>query len=537
MKNIIAIILIILFTAGCNENFLTRDHPTGITDENFWNTTADAENALTSCYYGLPRGSMYYVTPYMTNVALEGMTDNIYHSGNYLGDIKSTGSGTNTPSAWHATLIWQEYYRYIRLCSRFLENIHRPYFTDESERQKMIAEAHILRAYYHMLLFFYFGGDEGIAIVDHPLDPEEIFAARDTPGEVVDFIISELDKAINNPELPNKWTEDRSFRMSKAAAYAMKAIIALQVKRYDVAKAASKAVIDMNKFELFYTPDPEGNNYRDLFRYIGQVNKERIVYFQGGQSEAWFRNMPKSMAGGQGAQNPTASIVNAYETLEGKTIDEYGDEREEFIKNPLYKPRDPRLTTSIWLPGEDFLDHTLTPFDSNSEDAYSRSGASKTGFCLIKFIDPLDVSSPWAGNLDFQMIRYAEVLLIYVEALIEAGEHSHPDVVKYLNEIRARAGMPEVNTSVYNTQEKLRELVRRERRVELAFEGQRYFDLRRWGITEQQMEGPLYGAYNPESGQQIIIETRVFETPKNNYLPIPQQEIDANDNITQNKGW
>uniref|UniRef100_UPI00321765BE RagB/SusD family nutrient uptake outer membrane protein n=1 Tax=uncultured Draconibacterium sp. TaxID=1573823 RepID=UPI00321765BE len=537
MKNIAFIILFTLFMVGCSDDFLTRDHPTGITDKDFWKTTSDANNALTACYNGLPRGAYHYTAPYVSNVALEGMTDNLYHAGNYLGDVKTIGSGTNTPSAWHPEMMWKEYYRYIRLCSRFLENIDKPYFTDESERQKMIAEAHILRAYYHMLLFFYFGGDEGIPIVDHALLPEEIFASRSTPDEVVDFIISDLDEAINNPDLPNKWTEDRSQRMSKAAAYSIKAIVALQGKRNNVAKAAAKAVIDMEEFELFYTPDPEGNNFRDLFRYIGQINNERIAYVKRGQSESWFRTMPKSMAGGQGAQNPTASIVNAFETREGKTIDEYGAEREEFIKNPLYKPRDPRLTASIWLPEQDFLGHTLTPFNGDSEDAISKGGASKTGFCLTKFIDPEDASKTWSGNLDYVFIRYAEVLLVYVEALVESGEYNHPDVIKYLNEIRARAAMPNVDVSVYNSQEKLRELVRRERRVELAFEGQRYFDLRRWGIAKQQMEGPVYGAYNPGSEQQIIVETRVFEVPKNSYLPIPQSEIDANENISQNQGW
>lgn len=537
MKNRIIIILIALFAFGCNDDFLTRNHPTGITDNDFWKTTSDANNALNSCYDGLPRGAYHYTAPYVSNVAMEGMTDNFYHAGNYLGDIKTIGSGTNTSSLWHPREMWIAYYKYIRRCSRFLANIDKPYFTDESERQKMIGEAHILRAYYHMLLLFYFGGDEGIPIVNHVLNPEEIFASRNTPDEVTDFIISDLDAAINNPDLPNKWTEDRSHRMSKAAAYAIKSIVALQTKRYEVAKNAAKAIIDMEEFELFYTSDPEGNNYRDLFRYVGQVNNERIFYVKRGHAESWFRSMPKSMAGGQGAQNPTASIVNTYETLEGKTIEEYGSEREAFIKDPLYQPRDPRLKASIWLPGEEFLGHTLTPFNGDSEDAISKGGASKTGFCLTKFIDPEDASKTWSGNLDYVVIRYAEILLVYVEALIESGDFTNPDVVKYLNEIRTRAGMPNVDVSKYNTQTKLRELLRRERRVELAFEGQRFFDLRRWGIAKENMEGPLYGAYNPNSEQQIVVETRVFESPKNNYLPIPQQEIDANENLDQNKGW
>lgn len=537
MKNIALILLITLFVVGCSDDFLTRDHPTGITDKDFWKTTNDAASALSACYGGLPRGAYHYTAPYVSNTAMEGMTDNMYHAGNYLGDVKTTGSGTNTASLGLGLNMWSEYYKYIRRCSRFLENIDKPYFTDEAERQKMIGEVHILRAYYHTLLFFYFGGAEGIPVVDHSLLPDEIFAKRNTPDQVVDFIFSDLDEAINNSSLPIKWTEDKSQKMSKAAAYSIKAIVALQAKRYDVAITAAKAVIDMKEFELFYTPNSEGNNFRDLFRYVGQVNDERIVYVKRGNQEAWFRSLIKSMAGGQGASNPTASIVNAFETLEGKTIDEYGTDREEFIRNPLFMARDPRLTATIWLPGQEFLGHVYTPFNGDSEDAISKGGASKTGFALLKFIDPEDASKTYNGNLDYMLIRYAEILLVYVEALIETGDSNNPDVVKYLNQIRNRAGMPDVNTAVYNSQEKLRQLLRRERRAELAFEGQRYMDLRRWGIAKQQMEGPLFGAYNPSSEQQIIVETRAYESPKNDYLPIPQQEIDANENIKQNQGW
>ncbi|SHJ80044.1 Starch-binding associating with outer membrane [Arenibacter nanhaiticus] len=536
MKKISYILLIIIICVGCSDEFLIRDHPTGITDDDFWETTNDAVNALNSCYSGLPHGAYHYTPPYVSNVALEGMTDNMYHSGNYLGDVKTIGSGTNNPLLDFPENMWRYYYQYIRRCSRFLENIDKPYFTNEEERQRMIGEAHILRAYYHMQLLFYFGGEEGIPIVDHSLTPDEIFASRASKDETIDFILAELDKAIQISVLPNKYTEDKSWRLSKAVAYSLKAIVALQDRQYDLSKQAALKVIQMQEFDLFYTSDPEEQHYRDLFRYVGRINNERIMYTRRGFSESWFRSMPKSM-GGQGASNPTASIVNAYETLEGKTIDEYGTERDEFIKNPNYMERDPRLDATVWLPGEEFLGHVLSPFEPNSDDATSESGASKTGFALTKFIDPEDVNKTYSGNLDYMIIRYAEILLIYVESLIESGDYNNPDVLLYLNKIRNRAGMPNVDQSVYNNQEKLRELLRRERRVELAFEGQRYFDLRRWGIAEQKMKGVLEGAYDPQNGSPIIVETRVYSSPKNDYLPIPQRELDANENMEQNSGW
>lgn len=104
--------------------------------------------------------------------------------------------------------------------------------------------------------------------------------------------------------------------------------------------------------------------------------------------------------------------------------------------------------------------------------------------------------------------RYAEVLMDYVECLIETGDWQNPDVEKYINMIRNRAGMPNMDKSVYNTQEKVRELYRRERRIEFAFEGKRYDDIRRWGIGNETNQGTIYGAWNPNEGSYVTIETR-----------------------------
>lgn len=137
----------------------------------------------------------------------------------------------------------------------------------------------------------------------------------------------------------------------------------------------------------------------------------------------------------------------------------------------------------------------------------------------------------------FYIIRYAEILLTYVEALIESGDWQNPDVLKYINDIRRRADMIEATSNQYNSQDKVRELLRRERRVELAFEGSRYLDIRRWGIADKVMDGPIYGAINPATGEPIQVETRIFKKNKNEVFPIPQSELIANENMTQNKGY
>ena len=207
-------------------------------------------------------------------------------------------------------------------------------------------------------------------------------------------------------------------------------------------------------------------------------------------------------------------------------------------RHPNYNNnRDPRITASILLPGEVFGGQTLKPFDSDvlNPDRIGADGSTLTGYWIKKYLDVKDRQG--TRNLEYILLRYAEVLLNYVEGLIETGRHNDPDVIKYLNMIRSRAGMPNVDVSVYNSQDKLRELVRRERQAELAFEGQRFYDIRRWGITNDVMNGVVYGATNPETGETYVVETRTYNPNRDLFYPIPQNEMVTNENMVQNPGY
>ena len=140
------------------------------------------------------------------------------------------------------------------------------------------------------------------------------------------------------------------------------------------------------------------------------------------------------------------------------------------------------------------------------------------------------------------MIRYAEVLLNYVEALVELNNWQNPDVIKYLNQIRTRAGMPGVDAIRYNGkytgfQEEMRQFIRRERSAELAFEGLRYFDIRRWGIANTVMNGVVYGAVNPATNLPVPVETRNYRSDKDYLWPIPSKEMVTNPNMIQNPNY
>lgn len=536
--------LLILF-CSCSD-FLTRDHPTGVTDSEFWKTMNECESALGQCK-AWPNGS-YFTSNTTTNVAwihMEGMTDNQYFRSNFETAVVNLANGSATPtSGGYISKLWDRYYEYIRRCNRFLEHVGDAYFTLGYERDRMIADVRVWRAWYHMQLLLLYGRNDGIPIVEKSLTPNENYLSRNTVQECLDFLNREFDAVISITDdnvCPFIWDEGRRARMSRSSALALKMDLNLQFKQYDISKAAAKQLIDSGVFELYTTEatdDDPGKHYRDLFNYVGKQNKERIIFTSNGLNQFWFRCISMSL-GGQGTCGVLKSFVDEFETIEGKTIQSLpANERTEYEKNPLYKERDPRLYTTVMMPGDNtsFANYTYTPFDVNSSDYYTKTGAPASGYMLKKFASEQDRASG-RGSLDFMLYRYAEVLLTYVECLVESGDWQNPEVEKYINMIRNRAGMPNMDKSIYNTQEKVRELYRRERRVELGFEGKRYDDIRRWNIGATTMAGPIQGAWNPNTNSFVTIEERNCTFPKNDSWPLPQNEVTSNPNISQPSGW
>lgn len=528
---ILGIASLAMFGTSCTKELLEQDNPTATTDEKWWNLESDLQSALGTIYGGLPSGTYAYFTNARMHMA--GMTDEAVHGGNF-GDWRNYPLGLATSQTGSARELYSLNYSNIRRACRFLEHYQKAYVENQELKSRYAAEARALRAWYHLELFLMYGE---IPIVNHTLSPGESFQAKKSRAEIIDFISAELDTSAAG--LPPSYSDDEAWRISKGACYAMQAILHINAGNWDKAAEASEKVIGLGVYDLHKATAAGVNSYADLFSYNAMVNKERILYRAGAQSEVFFRNAPKSL-GCQSTTNPTAAIVNAYETLQGKTLAELGpDSLNIYRADPAFKNnRDPRLRVSVLLPGETFVNRKLLPFDRTpgNPDMIGLPQSTTTGFWMKKYLDPKDASSTYSGRQHFMIIRYAEILLIRVEALIEGGKWQHADVVNYLNEIRQRAGMPNVNTAVYNSEVKLRELVRRERQVELAFEGQRLFDIRRWKIGSV-LNGSLEGAVDPETGKPVIVEVRKFD-PKRDYLwPIPLAETNANPNMKQNEGW
>lgn len=515
----------VLSFSSC-EDFLTHDHPTSVSDDEWWNTESDATAALASVYVGIPHGSSGRQTQF-----LSALSDDAVARQSTRGDYEAFVKGLQSPSWDKSHHIWQDNYKTIRRAARFLENVDRVYM-DETLKTRYKYEARALRAYYHMELLMLFGG---VPIVTTAVKPNESSLSRNTKEQVYNFVVSELTEAANN--LPAEYDNQNRTRISSGICWALISRLALFHHKYEDAKGAARNVMNLGVYELYKSTNFR-NSYPDLFKYAGELNKERIFFRESGSTGAWTTFAPKGI-GGQTVISPTAAIVNSFETKQGKTIWELGpDSAAIYQRNPNYKNnRDPRFAASVLLPGQEFMTNVLDPFNSNpnNSDRIGDQYSTATGFWVNKYLDPLDRNGTRA--LDYMIIRYAEILLNYVEALVEGGDWNHPDVVKYLNDIRNRAGMPDVDRTKYNSQEKMRELVRRERQVELAFEAVRYFDIRRWGIFEDVMNGPVYGAVSPETGEPVTVEVRIAKANRDFYWPIPQGEVFANPNMEQNPNY
>lgn len=534
-------LLIIIGLSSCQKSFLTRDNPIATTDAEWWKTDAQLQSALNVVYSAIPAGAFYYTpNPWLSFSAL---TDDAVWAANYFGEINAIALGNAAPNMpqenWGVITnaiqpLWRADFAAIRNANRFIAHAGGAY-DDSALIKRYILEARALRAWYHLDLLLYYGN---IPVVTTAVTPAESNLKRNTAQEDINFITSELDTCAAGLPVSYTATVDK-YRITKGACLTMKAWAFLNAHMYQQAAAAAKQVIDLGVYKLYYNPADSANSYFDLFQYAGNTNNPESILLSHLNRECYGRDAPP-VAGGTSNVNPTASLVNTYETRQGKTITELGaDSIAMYERYPDYNDnRDPRLKASIFYPGETFV-RLLNPFDQSATNP-NRIGAensTRTGYWVRKYVDLLDIGHPYGSSLDFMVFRYADVLLMYVEGEVESGRWNDGNVINYLNAIRHRAGMPDVDLSKYNSQQKMRELYQRERRVELAFEGSRLFDIRRWQIGAQVMNGTVYGATDPATGQAVVVEQRHFDPAKDYLWPIPVGEMQGNSNMVQNPGY
>ena len=542
---------VLLFTllAGCSEDFLDVAPTDRISDESLKASATLFEGYVINRYMtirytdkeaegsppGFGRGFEYAMWSSLTDESVYIHDDNSWVIQQGALAPNSTGiAGT----------LWARSYRGIRECNYALNIIDEVDMTD-NRREMLRAELKFIRAYRYFDLIRNYGrvvllGDRVCNLDDDFTDPN-LYKKSDMP-ECVDFVVNQLDEAAEY--LPvNNTTSWKLGRATKGAALALKARMLLYAASplynagtWQDAADAAKAVMDMNKYSLHA-------DYGSLF--LNESSKEIIFerLFATGSRHVCLEiaNGPNGYSGWAG-NVPLQNLIDDYEMLEDEqTAVPYDSTNPEYASHP-YENRDPRFYATILYNGAQYRDRqveTFLPGGRDTKDGIDNWNTSFSGYYLRKFIDEsLPIVNPWdvAGTQPWIYIRYAEILLNYAEARNEA---TGPDAEVYstINQIRARAGMPPLPDNL--DKDAMRERIWHERRVELAFEEHRFYDVRRWMIAMETENEPAYGisifkvndttfTYN----RIIALEGRRFEK-QHYWLPIPLDEIQSSGGLLE----
>lgn len=540
---------------SCND-FLDREEDSFIDKTATFDSYNRTKQYLTYAYSLLPEG----LNRFSGDALLGAATDDACFA------IESSNIQQFNNGSWNALSnpdnVWDRYFAGIAKCCTLLENSNHinldisrldpakrvEYENNLKDIRMWRAEAHFLRAYFNFALLKRYGP---IPIIKSTLDINKDYSdtPRPTMKEVVEFIVKDCDMAADSLELtPWRNMNDAFGRATKGAALALKSRLLLYAASplyvdfgdideankpsdatlWKAAADAAKAVIDLNQYEL-------ASAYDDLFKNDFQ-NKEYIfVRRYPSNSDFEKSNFPVSY-GGKGGTNPSQNLIDDYEMLDGTAFD-WNDPVK--AAHP-FENRDERLLATVLMNGVLFKGKRIATYPGGA-DAMPNPNATKTGYYLRKFLNE-NVNIQTGGGSDGHVVplfRLAEIYLNYAEALNEY-DPTNPDIAVYLNKIRERVSLPDVPSGL--TQEQMRTLIHHERRVELAFEEHRFWDVRRWKVASSTLGAPVKGVkitqddagnftYSP-----VQVEQRVFQ-PKMYWYPIPQSEVLKLHHWEQNKGW
>jgi hypothetical protein len=533
-------ICLVAFLSSCNE-FLEVESKSQVSDNTLWNTSGNADLFLNNVYAGLPG-------PFTTDDPGENWTDNSMAS--RVGPTSrnlmalSQYAPNNSPSQWG-------HYSNIRRANLFIERVQASSLPDDWKKQRL-AEARFLRAYYYMILWMYHGG---VPIITDVLNMSEqgdaIFRPRNTAEETFKFISDEC--AAIAADLPVK---SEGGRATKGSALTLKGWVELvwaspiyntenSTERWQTAANTNQQVIDLGAYSLF--PDYntlhfEENNYNSevIFDkpYLGGTglggSREGLQgpWRVGGIQRSW------------GNVNPTQELVDEYAMANGLPIT---DPASGYNPQKPYENREKRFYQSIIYDGSEWLGFEmimrLGVGSPNQIDLSDINEATNTGYSLRKGLNPAYAinGNNQQNSANFIIFRYAEVLLSYAEAKNEA---SGPDASVYeaVNLVRQRSELPALKTGL--TKEEMRIAIHRERRVELAFEEKRWYDLIRLRLAEKNLNGHLHGMVVEQGNGGLVYRVieapggkKVFDPSKNYFLPIPQSAIDRNKSLVQNPNY
>ncbi len=540
----IAISAAVVAGASSCSDFLQLDNPNQLSQTTFWQSEADALMALTACYDGLQTINMYNDNVDGGGFGVirrECSTDNGWHTWGTWCAGAEISMGTFATSYGHINNYWKGNYEVIKRCNTLIENIVNIPGMSEEAKNGYIAEAVALRALMYCNLVSTF---RDVPYLTKPLTLAEAKAPKTSKADIAASVIADMKTYV--PMLPAKGTE-QTGRMTREAGYAILGRMALFTENWQDAIDAYNQVI--GKVDLFISGDGTDYkaNFADLFTVDHETDDEILfsVHYVGpGQGEgstfgiAWKAPL--------NAAEASLDLADDFYYTDGLPIGEtamYSGTKEDYdTTDPdlaRWQNKDPRFYATIMAPG---MEWNGKVYDYSADD---KKLAAKSTCHLRKFFTPWDTDNEYDGSLDYYVIRYAEVLISLAEAMNEQGGYSPSDITRYVNELRARVGMPSVEDAEVAKmgktldQETLREIIRHERRIELAFEDLRFADLYRWkdmetGKTEWEVSQERLTAW--EVGK-VSLYQRNFRGPQDTVWPIPQTEIDTNDQLEQHDEW
>ena len=575
--------IIVIMLAGCSD-FLDKTS-SDYSSSGFYQSEAAIKSGAEGVYNYLYM-ELGYAIPF--NISLDHYTGMAFERNENT--TVGAGGGLN-PDNNEVKTFWNKLYIVIARANSVIYGSKEYIDGLGDNARQYLAEVKVLRAFaYYNLIATY--GD--VPFFTDPVTIEQYKETRVSREDILDFILTDLEESAS--ALP--WIATSRGRVEKAVAYGLKARAALLggslnyrgqgTDYFRISAEAAGKVIGQRSL---------AQSFDDLFNITGQAKADvrneilwELMYSDQGIKKTHvvaFGQVSRNT--GQTGRHPSMLLADTYECIDGKRIDESS------LYDPRYpqKNRDPRFHSTLWMHGDtatvnngnlvrqiinaydieaQFYDFSSNAWylannaDINSSAAWASFCNAGVGYIWAKF------SNETAENISAQscnipIMRYAEVLLTYAEAKIELNELDNT-VYDAINQVRNRVAMPDVSADRIGNQDKMRQLVRRERKVEFALEGLHHVDMRRWGIGDLENGQPTYGLPLPEIGYEGLTSTDIpnFKTSERTDLndipnydayksklkvrdrnrfwnkkfelwPVPQLERDRNPNLSQNEGY
>ena len=550
----------VLAVMSCNDDFLEHAPKDQMTDANFWQTEDHIRSVANTFTEALQGKYWLNITEIMADSAPWAVTT----------AFRTIGAGNFTTETSQINSLWVTAYTGIGRVNYFLNNYKRAVNVSEEIRERYAAEAYFYRAYNYWVLTTYFG-DVPYITSELNVDSPDVYRGRDKREEIIKAVTKDLEDHYKNlPEYISAGSTEFG-RISQCAALALLSRIYLYNEMYTEAVSAAERAMSNSYHTLYSTGNPDVD-YTNLFNWTGRAsrnaaNKEVLLAFicnyDLGEAARTSHNLSREcwVPGDYARFVPTNSMIEAYLTADGKIWDPSTAATYEDV----FKGRDPRMVQSILAPGTPWEGGKSADLNSTDDKIYTyplltndKSAAmTYSGYYMRKYVEPSTVKYVGHDDNDIIMIRYAEVLLNYVEAKERLGTLSQEDLDITINKIRDRVGMVHLKLNDLPQGSDIRQEIQRERRVELFFEGHRYFDIIRWkqgellaedllGVNRKWLDQSRLNVnlggltWKTKNGQQYLLieEGRQFNPEKHYLLPVPFKQMQLNPNLApQNPGW